>query len=172
MNPTKKAFLLDVLKVTPKTKLFGIGDDAVQATTAFKQYRKEEEALLAQITTLDEFSGSDAEAEKQAAVFEAEVKSALAHTESAKKGDPKDVKAKVEEALKMLQATKVKLDTAVPVTKARQQFNKTANHTRLLLEKLKMTSTSGKAVETDVAYTKGANVELNKKRATADDFNE
>jgi len=172
MNPTKKAFLLDVLKVTPKTKLFGTGDDSVQATTAFKQYRKEEEALIAQIKTLDEFSGSDAEAEKQVAVFEAEVKTALAHTETAKKGNPKDVKAKVEEALKMLQATKAKLDTAVPVAKARQQFNKAANHTRLLLEKLKMTSTSGKAVETDIAYTKGANVELNKKRATADDFND
>jgi len=80
MNPTKKAFLLDVLKVTPKTKLFGTGDDAVQATTAFKQYRKEEEAVIARIAKLDEFSGSDAEAEKQAAVFEAEVKAALAHT--------------------------------------------------------------------------------------------
>jgi len=53
MNPTKKAFLVDVLKVTPKTKMLGTGDASVQATSAFKQYRKEEEALLTQIKKLD-----------------------------------------------------------------------------------------------------------------------
>src|SRR2546421_5861222 len=150
MNPTKKSFLLDVLKVTPKKKLIGKGDASVQATAAFKQYRKEEEAVIAQIKKLGEYS--DPEAQKQTAAFDAEVKAALAHLESAQKGDVAQVKTKAEEALKLLQAAKTKVDAAIPTAKARTQFNDAGNLARLLLGKLKTTSTSGKQVEADNIY--------------------
>jgi len=83
MNPTRKSFLLDVLQVTPKKKLIGKADENVQATTAFKEYRKEEEAVLDQIKKLSEHS--DGETEKLVPDLEKEVKAALAHLESAKK---------------------------------------------------------------------------------------
>src|ERR1051325_9278532 len=169
MNPTKKSFLLDVLKITPKTKLVGKGDMQVQATTAFKQYREAEEAVLAQIKKLAAYA--DAEIAKLAAEREAEVKAAVDLLEKAEKGDAEKVKKKAEEALQMVQATKLKAEADLSLAKAKADFNPVAALAKQLLDKLKMESLkSAEEIQADKAYREGAAAELAKKRVTAAEF--
>ena len=101
MTPTQKKFLLETLGVKPKTKLIGKGDDRVQATKAFEDFRKQEAAVIKKLDDLRKIH----EAAELVGKFEAEVEAAQARTKTAKKGDFQDVKAKCEEAEGMLAVT-------------------------------------------------------------------
>jgi hypothetical protein len=109
MTPTQKKFLLETLGVKPKTKLIGKGNERVQATTAFEDYRKREAAVIKKIDELRKIK----EAAEDVRKFEAEVEAAQARTKTAKKGDVQDVKAKCEEAEGMLAVTEKAVIVAI-----------------------------------------------------------
>ena len=109
MTPTQKKFLLETLGVKPKTKLIGKGDDRVQATTAFEDFRKREAAVIKKLDDLRKIH----EAAEDVRKFEAEVEAAQARTKTAKKGDVQDVKAKCKEAEGMLAVTEKAVIVAI-----------------------------------------------------------